>query len=267
MDTIVVIVMVALFVVLMAFVFSTAMLTPIIGKKNLLFVVSIGLVVGIIGGAFLIAPIIDDIPAIATSFYISTSNDVETLNVDVSTNMNINQFIEKTKNMDGVKSVGVSGVTLKTTPFSDSWKSTLPKRIPSAVKGVKSVEIPSNDVIEVQIQDMSNTPEIIKKLDDWLSLVSGIEIRYSMAHATVQVESSKVYVISDELSKDAVVKEIKGPTQDKINYVKSVTPNKFNVVILCGFIGVVTGLAGVFVDSILALTGELKGRFKKNKES
>ncbi len=263
METIVVILMVALFVILMAFVFSTALLTPIIGKKNLLFVLAIGFVVGIIGGLFFIAPVVEDIPGLATSFYLSTSNSVETLNVDVSSNLDTNQFIEKTRSLDGVKSVTVYGVTIKTAAFSDSWKTTYQNRIPVAVKGIKSVQIPSNDILEVQIQDGYNTPDTIKKLEDWMMLVSGIAVRYSLAHAAVEVESSKVYSVSKELSKDAVVKDIKGPTQDKINFINSILPNKFNVVLLCGFIGLLTGLAGVFVDTLIGFINNLRDRLKK----
>lgn len=263
MESIAVIIMVVLFIVLMVFVFSTALLTPIIGKRNLLFVVSIGFIVGIIGGAFFIVPVMEDIPGIATSFYLSTSSDVETLNVDVSTNMDTNQFIENTKKIDGVKNVTVSGVTLKTTQFEDRWKNSLSTRIPTAIKGIKSVQIPTNDTIEIQIQNQANTPEAVKKLDDWLMLVAAIDIRYSMAHASVQVESSKVYEVSKQLSKDAVVKEIKGPTQDKINYIKSIIPDKYNVIILCGFIGVLVGLAGVFIDTLISFFSDMKERMKK----
>ncbi|MGZ7160998.1 MAG: hypothetical protein ACXVHR_11040, partial [Methanobacterium sp.] len=82
----------------------------------------------------------------------------------------------------------------------------------------------------------------------------------------IQVESSKVYSVSNELSKDAVVKEVKGPTQDKINYIKSIIPNKFNVVLLCGVIGLLTGLAGVFVDTLIDLINNIKERVKKKEK-
>ncbi len=265
METIAVIIMVILFIVLMVFVFSAALLTPIIGKKNLLFVVAIGFIVGIIGGAFFIAPIMDDIPGIASSFYLSTSSDVETLNVDVSTNLDINQFVNSAKEIDGVKSVGVTGIILKTTPLSDKWKSILPNRIPASNKGIKSAQLLSNDTINIQIQDQANPQEVITKLEDWLMLVGAIDVKYSLAHVSVQAESSNVYDVSNQISKDAVVTGIQGPTQDKINYVKSVIPDKFNVIILCGFMGMLIGLAGLFIDTLLGLFGDFKERVKKKE--
>ena len=265
METIAVIIMVILFIVLMVFVFSTALLTPIIGKKNLLFVVSIGFIVGIIGGAFFIAPIMDDIPGIATSFYSSTSNDVETLNLDVSTNLDINQFVNNAKQIDGIKSVEVTGITITTTQFPDKWKAILPNRIPASNKEIKSAQVLSNDTINIQIQNQANPQEVIKKLEDWLMLVGAIDTKYSLAHTTAQVESSKVYDVSQQLSKDAVVTGIQGPTQDKINYIKSIIPDKFNIIVLCGFIGILVGLAGVFIDTLMGLFGDMKERVRKKE--
>jgi len=266
METIAVIIMAVLFVVLMTFVFSTALLTPIIGKKNLLFVVSIGFIVGLIGGAFFIAPIMDDIPGIASSFYLSTSSDVETLNLDVSTNVDINQFVDSAKQIDGVKSVEITGITLKTTQFSDKWKAILSNRISVSNKGIKSAQVLSNDTINIEMQDQADPQDVIKKLNSWLMLVGAIGIKYSIAHATAQVESGKVYSASEQFSKNAVVTGVNGPTQDKINYIKSIIPNKTNVVILCGFIGILVGLAGVFIDTLMGLFDGFKDRIRKNND-
>lgn len=263
METIAVILMVILFVILMAFVFSTALLTPIIGKKNLLFVVSIGFIVGIIGGTFFIAPIVEDIPGIASSFYTSTSSDLETMNLDISTNQNINQYITNAKEINGVKSIEVTGITIKTTQLSDKWKAILPNRIPASNKGIKSAQILSDDTIKIEIQNQANPQDVIKKLEDWLMLVGAIDVKYSLAHASLQVESSKVHEVSNQLSKDAVVTGVQGPTQDKINYIKSIIPSTSNIVILCGFIGMLTGLAGVFIDTLIGLFDGFKERVRK----
>ena len=266
METIVVILMVALFIILMVFVFSIALLTPIIGKRNLLFVISIGFITGLIGGAFFIVPVVEDIPGLATSFYLTTSNDLETLNADVSTNIDINQFIQDTTKIDGVKNVTVSGVTLKTTPFSSSWKTTLQSRIPVAIKGIKSVQIPSNDTINIQVQDQSDTPDVVNKLESWLVLVSGTNVKYSTAHATIQVESTKLPAASSQISNEAVITSSTGPTQDKINYISSIIPNKFDVIFICGIIGVIVGLAGVFIDTLSEFSNSLKNRIKRDDE-
>lgn len=265
METIAAIIMIILFFVLLAFVFSTALLTPIIGKKNLFFVIFMGFIVGIIGGAFFISPIMDDIPNIAASYYQTTSKGVETLNIDVSTNIDINQFITDTKNIDGVKSVEVNGITIKTSKLSDQWKNILEKRIPMSNKGITSAKVLSDDSISIEIRDQSNPEETITKLKDWLMLVGGISVNYSLVHTTVKVETSKVYPVSNQLSKNAVITSVEGPTQDKLNNLKAMLPDKSNVVLLCGFIGILAGLAGLFIDTLLGIFGSFKEKVVKNK--
>ena len=263
METIAVILMVILFLVLMVFVFSTALLTPIIGKKNLLFVIVMGFIVGIIGGAFFISPIMDDIPGIATSFYQGTSSDLETINLNVSTNVDINQFINDAKNIDGAKSIEVSGITVKTTKFSEGWKNTLPNRVVASNKDIVSAQFPTNDTIEIQIQNGTNPQDEINKLKDWLMLIAAISVKYSAVHVTIHADSSKTAQITNQLSQNAVVTSVEGPTQDRINSFKAMIPDKSNIVVLCGFIGILVGLAGVFIDTLLSMFGDLKGRVSR----
>ena len=264
METIAVIIMVILFLVLMVFVFSTALLTPIIGKKNLIFVVLMGFVVGIIGGAFFISPIMDDIPGIASAFYQGTATDLDTVYLDVPNSVDVNQFINNAKNIDGVKNVTVTGITIKTSQFSDLWKNTLGTRIPGSNSNITSAEIQGNDTINIQIQNGSDSQDIINKLDDWLLLIAGISSKYSAVHVTVQTEPAKTDQVTNQLSQSVVITSIGGPTQDKINSLKAIIPDQVNVIILCGFIGMLVGLAGVFIDSILSIFDNIKGRVVKN---
>ena len=263
METIAVILMVILFLVLMVFIFSTALLTPIIGKKNLIFVVLMGFVVGIIGGAFFISPIMDDIPNIASAFYQSTSTDLDTIYLDIPDSVDVTQFIDNTKNIDGVKNVSVTGITIKTSQFADYWKSTLPNRIPASNTNITSVQIQGNDTLNIQIQNGSDPKNTIKSLDDWLLLIAGISSSYSAVHVTVQTDPAKTSDVVNQLSQTVVITSIGGPTQDKINYLKAILPNQSNVVILCGFIGMFVGLAGVFIDSIMGILDNIKGRVVK----
>lgn len=263
METIAVVLMVILFLVLMVFVFSTALLTPIIGKKNLIFVVLMGFTVGVIGGAFFMSPIMDDIPGIASAFYQSTSSDLDTVNLDVPSNVDVNQLINNAKNMDGVKNVTVTGITIKTSQFSDQWKNSIQNRIPGSNTNITSVQIQGNDTINIQIQNGSDPQDVTNKLDSWLLLIAGISSNYSTVHVTVQTEPSKTNQVVNQLSQSVVVTSIGGPTQDKINALKAILPNQSNVVVLCGFIGMFVGLAGVFIDSILGILGSIRERVVK----
>ena len=73
MEPLAVILMIGLFILVLVFIFSTALLTPLIGKKNLIFVIALGFTVGAVGGAFFIAPVFDDIPDMARSVYMVTT--------------------------------------------------------------------------------------------------------------------------------------------------------------------------------------------------
>lgn len=266
MGTIEVIIMIILFIVLMVFVFSTALLTPIIGKKNLIFVILMGFIAGIIGGAFFISPIMDDIPGIAASFYQSTSKDLDTVNLDVSTNIDINQFINNVKGTDGVKNVNVSGITVKTSQFSNQWVNTLGNRIPNSNTNITSAQVQGNDTINIQIEGGSDPQTVINKLKDWLMLVGAINLNYSVVHVAIQTEPAKTNQIINQFSQNAVVTNIKGPTQDRINSIKAILPNKSNIIIVCGFIGMLVGLAGLFIDTLLGLFGNIKGRIINDEE-
>ena len=96
MDTLTVILMIGLFIFLLVFIFSAALLTPLIGKRNILFVIFLGFTVGAVGGAFFIAPAFDDIPLIASSVMTSTSSGTDLVDINVSTDINVSNFIQTT---------------------------------------------------------------------------------------------------------------------------------------------------------------------------
>jgi hypothetical protein len=136
----------------MAFIFSTALLTPLIGKKNFLFVVGLGFIVGLIGGAFFIAPVYDDLPDMVRGIYMSTSDEQEIITINISTDSDVNKAIEEVKQIPGVLSVKSGEITVKTTTISDDWKSSLESRMTTVNSNITSANIISNDTIMVQIK-------------------------------------------------------------------------------------------------------------------
>jgi transcriptional regulator of NAD metabolism len=265
MGTLVAIIMIILFLVLLAFVFSTALLTPIIGKKNLLFVLVVGFVVGFIGGAFFIAPVIDDIPNIARSAYQFTSTGSEIIKIDASTEVDVNKFIEQTKKIDGVKSVKSSDIFIKTSPFSEQRKKFLEEHVTYSSPSIISTNIDGNDTIILKLKEGTDSRKIIQKLKDWLMLVGSITTKYSIIHITVSVEASKASSVIDEISKQKVViTSIQGPIEGKIKDLKEALPPESQVAYVCGLIGLLTALAGVFIDSILSFFNILKEKLRRS---
>lgn len=267
METLFVIIMIILFILLLAFVFSTALLTPLIGKRNFLFVIGLGFVVGLIGGAFFVAPVYDDLPDMARAIYMSTSNQQEVITINVSTDSNVNQAIEDVKKIPGVQSVESGEITVKTTGISSAWKSSLESRISTANSNITSAKVISSDTMLVRVKPGSDPTEVIKKLKSWMVLVSGIDIKFSIVEVKLVVDASKVDEVVNQLPQgEVVVTEISGPVEKEIQTLKETLPSKNNVILFCGFLGIIVGLAGMFIDSIVRGFKGLKDMLRKKEK-
>lgn len=254
-------VMIALFVLVLVFIFSTALLTPLIGKRNLLFVIFLGFTVGAVGGAFFIAPVLDDIPDMARSVLQVSTTGTDVVGINVSTTINVTNFIENTKKIDGVKSVQSNGITIITDPLSPDWQTTFKNRIPTTNPNITSVQIPNNNTLVLEVKNNTNPQEAISGVEQWIMFVSGAYVKYSIVRVTLDVDASKLdQVISQLPQGDVVITDVSGPTENNIQWIKSLMPNKSNVVIFCGFLGMLTGLAGVFIDSILEVLRRFRNR-------
>jgi hypothetical protein len=268
MDILVVIIMLVLFFFLMVFIFSTALLTPLIGKRNLIFVLSLGFIVGIVGGAFFIAPLYDDIPDMARSVFTATTGGPEVINVNMSTDNDVNAFIASTKKLNGVKNVQCSRITVRTTTFNESaWSNDLKTRIPIVESDVKSVDVISNDSFVLNLNKDNNPMMVIKNLRDWLILVGGMEIITNIAEISITVDPSQVDAVSAKLPQnEVVVANITGPLEDQITSFKKNLPDTTSLVLLCGVIGMLVGLLGLFIDSISQLVTKTRELIRNRKK-
>ena len=186
----------------MAFVFSTALLTPLIGKKNFLFVIGLGFVVGLIGGAFFIAPVYDDLPDMARALYMTTSDQAEIITLNISTDSNVNQAIDTVRKIPGVQSVESGEITVKTTGINSAWRSSLESRITTANTNITSGKVISDDTIMVQVKPGSDPTDVIKKLKSWMVLVSGIDIKFSIVQVKLMVDASRVDEVVKQLPQE-----------------------------------------------------------------
>ena len=266
MDTLTVILMIGLFIFLLIFIFSAALLTPIIGKRNILFVIFLGFTVGAVGGAFFIAPAFDNIPVIASSIITGTSPGTDMVDINVSTDVNISNFIQSTSKINGVQSIQSNGITIKTDPMSNTSQSFFITRIPEEDSNVTSVVMPTNDTMILDIKNNTDPGDTINTLQSWMMYISGTSISYSMVNVTMAVESSKYSQIMTQLPQgEVVITSVSGPSVDNLQKVSSIMPSKSNIVIFCGFIGVVTGLSGMFIDSILGVLQRVKRKITEFK--
>ena len=251
----------------MAFVFSTALLTPLIGKKNFLFVIGLGFVVGLIGGAFFIAPVYDDLPDMARALYMTTSDQAEIITLNISTDSNVNQAIDTVRKIPGVQSVESGEITVKTTGINSAWRSSLESRITTANTNITSGKVISDDTIMVQVKPGSDPTDVIKKLKSWMVLVSGIDIKFSIVQVKLMVDASRVDEVVKQLPQgEVVVTDISGPVEKESQTLKNTLPDKNNIILFCGFLGVIVGLVGMFIDTIIRGLKGLKNGIRKKKD-
>jgi len=260
MDVLVVIIMLVLFIFMMVFVFSTALLTPMIGKRNLIFVLSLGFIVGLVGGAFFIAPLYDDMPDMARSVFTISTGSPEIIHINMSTDNDINTFISDTKKLNGVKDVKCIKITLRTNSFNiTDWKDTLEERIPVLEAGVKEVQVTNNETIVLVLNQNTDPTQIVKNIDNWLKLVGGMEILTNIAELEITVDPAQVDTVSDQLPQDQVViNNVTGPVEDQINSFKKNLPDRTSIVLICGLIGLIVGSLGLFIDSISQMWDQMK---------
>ncbi|MFB2623880.1 hypothetical protein [Methanothermobacter marburgensis] len=263
MDVLSVIVMSALFLLLLAFIFSAGLMTPVIGRKNLLFVVFIGFIAGTVGGAFLISPVYNEIPEIARSIYLSTSGATETVTADVSTSTDIERLKADLASQEGVVDVHSEGIVIKTDKLTEERKRIIEDKIEVIDSNITSWKVYTNGTIILQVKSGYNPVNALENLAEWLMYTGGINTRYSTVKLVVEVKPANVDAVVSYLeARDIVVTGVRGPAEDKVAELKRSLPAKSNIVLFCGVLGVLTGLAGVFIDSIMGFFRKIYRKYR-----
>ncbi|MDI9624429.1 MAG: hypothetical protein QFX38_06045 [Methanothermobacter sp.] len=258
MDVIVTLIMLILFIILLVFVFSVGLMTPVVGKRNIFFVIFIGFMVGVIGGTFFILPVYDDIPGIARGFYESIYSSPETVYVDLSHDVDIGEFIEGVKGVEGVENVKVGYILLKTDNFTSERGELIEKGVPVIDSNVTYCKADPRGTIICRIK--SGDPQAtINRISDWLILTSEIYTKYSIVRVSIDTHANKIENLREYLSsKGIAIASIEGSVEEKIESFKASMPPKSAVVVSCGFIGMLAGLAGIFIDSIMAVLAAIR---------
>ncbi|MBC7119038.1 MAG: hypothetical protein H5T36_01165 [Methanobacteriaceae archaeon] len=258
MSVLVTLIMLILFIILLAFVFSVGLMTPVVGKKNLLFVIFIGFMVGVIGGTFFILPVYDDIPSMARSFYESIYSSPETVYVDLSYDINVKEFIRDVKGIEGVEDAKVEYVLLKTDNFTSGRGELIEKGIPIIDSNVTYCKANPNGTIIFKVKG-DDPRATIDRVSDWLILTDEIYTRYSIIRVSIDTHANKIPNLKEYLSsKGIAIASIEGPVEEKIKGLRAAMPPKSAVVVSCGFIGMLAGLAGIFIDSIMAFLATIR---------
>lgn len=267
MDALTIVIMIILFILALIFVFSTALLTPYIGKKNLLAVMVLGLIVGTVGGVFLISPIVDDLPDFTRTLVEESVEGTDNLELELSTNGNLTETIHNISSINGVKNVSYDGITFITTSgFDTDYQRAAFLEALNNSDNISSIIDQGNNTYYVKISENGDPQVVLDKIYATFSTYNYIHLRYTSMRANATVQANNITGIMKEISNtDAVILKVTGPTEDNIKMISQYLPNQTNVILLSAVLGVIVALSGFFVDSIYNFT--TKFRKRRNKQT
>ena len=269
MDALTIVIMIILFILALVFVFSTALLTPYIGKKNLLAVVVLGLIVGTVGGVFLISPIVDDLPDFTRTIVEESVVGTDNLELELSTNGNLTETIQNLSSINCVENVSYDGITFITTSdFDTSYQRAAFFEALNNSGNISDIIDQGNNTYYVKIAENGDPQVVLDKIYSTFSVYNYIHLRYTSMRANATVQANNITRIMKEVSNtDAVILNVTGPTEDNIKMISRYLPNQTNVILLSAALGVIVALLGFFVDSIYNFTTNFRKRRNKQTDS
>ena len=258
MDLITGIIFLILFIIIMVFAFSMGLLSPYVGRKEIVSIVVIGFVLGAIGGYFFIYPMYEESPYVVGNFQGLFSMDDEVINLNIPSTSNITDITNKIKNLKGVHSVTTNGFELKTGFIKNSTKDAVEYHLKSDSE-IESYKI-TNNSISVDLKNDASSTTTLGSLVTWLSNEAGIGSEFAFVHIKVSVNPNDLVDVRDYLKEEGfTIISIEGPVQNTIHYLKDNLLPDYIIMIITGIIGVAVAIAGVFVEPLT----KFARRFKK----
>lgn len=240
------------------------LLTPIIGKKDILSVLAIGFIVGLVGGGFFLSPIYQKIPYIAGAMQELIGEDNETIEIEVSLVVNQTKLVSELKQKEGVISVVNKGIVLQTDPFSEGRKSIIEEKIPVVDKKFENFSVDKNGFISINFTEGHDPNNAIETLKEWLMYSSEINVKYALININITAKSSSVDEITKYLnSENIVVKTIQGPVQSAINNTKNSMLDSNSFILVSGIVGLIVALISIFFDNITEVIRKFIKKIRK----
>lgn len=251
MDIIISIIYIILFIVMMVFVFSIGMLKQYMPKKEILLVLGVAFLIGCIGGAFFLEPVYQDLPEVLSLVEKNMPNNEETLYLDLSSSVDINELKNTFESTEGFKSYKETSITIPMWTFDESEKEYFDFVVGNIDSGYKSYNV-TNSTIEIELKDNYSAISALKSFSDWYKLVYGGSISYAQIHSQLVVDSSKLEAFEDILIQRGIVaSNMEGPVQESINNTNSSMVSDLEFTLACGGVGVVVAILGIYVESVV----------------
>ena len=249
MDIIITIVYLVLFIIMMVFVFSIAMLKPFMSKKEMVLILAVGFFIGALGGAFFLTPIYSDIPEVATAIEKVTPGNQETLYLDLSSAVDINKLRTDLSKIEGFKSLEETGVTIPLWSFTDREFEFFNSSIPNMDSHFQNYKVNKTEgTVYIALNNYSSA-DALKTFSEWYKDNFDGPINYAQVHAKIVISSSAYdQVKSVLLSKGIVASSMEGSIQNSIDNSNTSMVSNTQFVVACGGIGVLVAVLGLFYE-------------------
>ena len=265
MGIITTIVYIVLFIIMMVFVFSIGMLKQYMPTREVLLVLAVAFFIGAIGGSLFLQPIYQELPSAALVVEQHMPDNDETLYLDLSSSFNIDELKNELSSIEGFKSFDEKNVTIPMWSFNQGEHDYFASRVGNVDSHYKSFNVTSNS-IEIELADNYSSSEALKTFSDWYKYAYGETISYAQIRAILVVDSSHLTDFEQALlEKGIVATHIEGSIQDRVNQTNASMLNNAEFALVCGGVGVVVAIMGIYMDSLVPAYRRLKRTFRRRK--
>ena len=263
MDIITTVIYIALFIVMMVFVFSIGMLKQYMPKREVLLVLVVAFLIGSIGGAFFLDPIYDELPAVASIVERNLPDNQETLYLDLSSSVDTNQLRENLSHTEGFRFYDENSISIPMWTFDEKEHDYFERIVGNINSHYKDYNVTSN-TINIELEENYTSSDALKSFSDWYKLVYGDTISYAQIHAILIIDSASLDTFKNILLDYGIVpSKIEGPLHDSLNETNSSMLNNIEFTLLCGGIGVVVAILGIYVDRVIPAYRRIRNRRKR----
>lgn len=248
---------VILFIFLLVFIFSMAILSPYLEKKDIGGILLIAFIIGAVGGLFFISPIYEDFPEFISEVDAIVTGQDQYINIDISSQygLNTSEIINKTRSTQGVDKVVPTKVSLVTGNFSSSYVQYMTTSIEDNINqssNIENVTIDSeNGIINATVKNSSDPQLVVDDIRELLIESYDITPSSTVIRLQAGVSPLDIDTVTEDLRNQSVpVSTVEGSIANNTKKAESQQLPIWMVSVICGLIGIATALLGIFADTI-----------------
>ena len=265
MDIITTVIYVALFIIMMVFVFAIGTLKQFMPRREILLVLLVAFLIGSIGGAFFLEPIYNELPSVASTVEKNLPNNQETLYLDLSSSIDTDMLRDNLSKTDGFVSFDENSVSIPMWSFNQKEHDYFERIVGNIDSHYKHYNVTENN-INIVLEDNYTSSQALKSFSDWYKLVYGETISYAQIQAVLVVDSYSLDNFEKILLDNGIVaSRIEGPIQDSLNNTNSSMLTNIEFTLVCGVVGVVVAILGIYIDSVIPAYRRVRKPRKRRK--